>query len=102
PGDLNVVSLVAILFQAFDIGRHEWKTLDLAEQADVAGRWIETKFDAPERFRHHPVVAPVVVECPHPQPLRANEFDVDVGDAAPFSFGEPFGFGEQYAVLPDH
>ena len=69
PGDLDVVGLIAILLQPLRIGRHERKTLDLPPQPDVAGRWVEPELDAPERLRQRPVVTPVVVERPHPQPF---------------------------------
>ena len=69
PGDLDVVGLIAILLQPLRIGRDERKTLNLAPQPDVAGRWVEPELDAPERLRQRPVVAPVVVERPHPQPF---------------------------------
>ena len=69
PGDLDVVGLVAILLQALRIGRHEREPLDLAPQSDVAGRWVEPELNAPERLRQRPVVTPVIVECPHPQPF---------------------------------
>ena len=79
PGDLNVVGLVAVLLQPVGIGRHERKPLDLAPQSDVAGRWIQSKLDSPERLRQRPVVTAVVVERSHPQSFGAKQLGVDVG-----------------------
>jgi hypothetical protein len=69
PGNLDVVGLIAILLQPLRIGLNERKTLNIAQQSDVTRRWIQLKLDAPERLRQRPVVTPVIVECPHPQPF---------------------------------
>ena len=41
------------------------------------------------------VVRPVVVERAHPQPLLAQQLEVDVGDRAPRALREALGLGEQ-------
>ena len=48
------------------------------------------------------MMAPVVVEGAHPQPLGAQQVEVDVGDRASFPAREAFRFGKQAAVLVDH
>ena len=80
PGDLDVVGLVAILLQPCGIRGHEREALDLAAQSDVSARRVELELDAPERVCVDVVVHPVVVERAHPQPLRAQQLGVDVGD----------------------
>ena len=44
----------------------------------------------------------VVVERPHPQPLRPQQVEVDVGHRALLLGREPLGLGQQPAVLVDH
>ena len=99
---LDVVGLVAILFQPCGIRRDEREPLDLAAQTDVAGGRVELELDAPERLRVDAVVRPVVVERAHPQPLGAQQLEIDVGDRAPRALGEALGAGQLDAVLPDH
>ena len=100
---LDVVGLVAVLFQPFGIRRHEREALDVAPQADVARRWVELR--TPMRRNdsaRDPMVFAVVVERAHPQPLRAQQFEVDVGDRAPLPLREALRLHQTHAVLPDH
>ena len=81
-GDLDVVGLVAVLLQPGRIRRHEREPLDLTAQPDVTARRVEPEFDPPEGLRGDPVVAAVVVESAHPQPLLPQQLEVDVGDGS--------------------
>ena len=102
PRYLNVVALVAILFQTGHIRGYERKPLDNAPQPDVAGRWVDVKLHAAERLRGPGVMTAIVVERPHPQSLGSQQTEVDVGHRPPRPVGEPFALGEQPPVLPDH
>ena len=101
-GHLNVVGLVAVQLQSGRIAGHERKPLHLAPQSDVASRRVELELDAPEGLQRSAVVAAVVVEGPHPQPLGAQQAQVDVGDRPPVARREPLGLRQQNAVLVDH
>ncbi len=101
-GDLDVVALEAILFQPLRVGGYEGEPLDLTPQPDVAARRVKPELDAPERLRRRPVVAPVVVERAHPEPFRAKQFEVDVGDAAPLPHRKALGHGQQDTVFEHH
>ena len=101
-GDLDVVTLVAVLLQPDGVVGHEREPLHLAAQADVPGGWAEPETDAPERVQAALVVPAVVVEGTHPQPLGAQEVEVDVGYRTPGALGETLRLGEQPAVLVDH
>ncbi len=72
PGDLNAVRLVAVVLQPIRVGGHEREPFDDAAQPDVAGRRLQSKVDPPHRFCRRAVVAPIVVEGAHPQPLGAK------------------------------
>ena len=101
-GDLDVVGLEAVLLEAGGVGRHEREALDVAPEPEVAGRRVEGELDGAERRRGRPcVVAPVVVERPHPQALGAQQAQVDVGDGVALAGREPLGLGQQRAVLVD-
>ena len=104
PGDLDVVGLVAVQRQPLDVVGHEREPVDLAAQADVAGRagrasnsTVAEVVGSRSRRR-----APVVVEGALPQPLLADPVEVDVDDRAARPVGEPLGLAEQVAALVDH
>ncbi len=100
PGNLDVVALVAIPFQAKRIARHEREPFHLALQADVPPtRWVELETDAAERLQPILMVPAIVVEGAHPEPLGAQQVQIDVGDRSPLALRESFGFGQQAAIF---
>ena len=101
-GDLDVVALVAVLLEPCGVVGHERESLDLTAQPDVPARRVEPETDAAKRVQSRPVVAAVVVEGAHPQPLGAQQVQIDVGHRVPLPFREPLRGGQQPAVLVDH
>ncbi len=101
-GDLDVVGLVAVMFQPGRIRRHEREPLDLTAQPDVTRRRVEPEFHPPEGLRGDPMVDGVVVEGAHPQPLRTQQLEVHVGDRGALALGETLRGGQAHAVLPHH
>ncbi len=102
PGDLDVVGLVAVEGEPLGVVGHERVAVDVAAQADVAGRRVERHLDGAE-LRHPAVVrAAVVVEGALPLPLLADLQQVDVGHGAARPVGEPLGLREQLPQLVDH
>ena len=102
PADLDAVGLVAVLLQPRRVRRHEREPRDVAAQSDVARRRVQPEVDPAEHVGPVGVVASVVVERPHPQALRPQQVQVDVGHRAAWALREPLRLGEQDAVLPDH
>ena len=102
PGNLDVVTLVTVLFQPRRVTGNERETLDLTSQTDISARRSEPEPNAAERFQLCLVMATVVVECSHPQPLGTKQIQVDIGDTAAIACGEPLGLREQPTVLVDH
>ena len=100
--DLDAVALVAVLLEPRRVGRHEGEPLQLAPEPEVTAGRVEPERDGPEAVGALGEGAAVVVEGPHPQPLGAQQVEVDVGDRVPRAPREPLGVGEQGAVLPDH
>ena len=102
PRDLDVVGLEAVQGQPLGIVGHEREAVDLAAQADVAGRGLEVELDGPEGLDPIRVSAAIVVEGALPEPFLAESVEVDVGHAALRGLGKALGLGEQVAALVDH
>ena len=101
PGDLDVVSLVAIEREALGIGGHKGKALDLAQKPDICARRVEPERDGAERIRRGLMPATIVVEGTHARPLLAQEVQIDVGEGDLHPGRKPLRLGEEHAVLED-
>ena len=100
--DLDVVGLEAVLGKARRVGGHEREALDRPAQPDVLGRRREPEPDLPKAPQPGRVMTAVVVERAHPQPLRAQQVEIDIGHRPALALREALRLGEQHAVLPDH
>ncbi len=102
-GDLDVVTLVAILLQTGGIGRHEGKALHPAQQAEIRlARRVEAEADAAEPIGAGGMSAAVVVERAHPHAFLTQQIEVDVGQHLLRIGREALGLGQGIAVLEDH
>ena len=102
-GDLDAVALVAVLLQPRRVGGHEREPLD-ARGAARGRRSGGSSRNPTVRNAIGPlgVGAPVVVEGAHPQPLGAQQVEVDVGDASAAGPSGTARCRRAAAVLPDH
>ena len=105
PGHLDVVGLVAVLGEPGLVVGDEREAVDLAAQADVAGRRVELERDDPEGLAAglaDALDATVVVEAALADPLLPQPVEVDVDDRGLRSAGEALALAEQVAHLVDH
>src|ERR1700709_228632 len=82
-GNLNVVTLVAILLQPGRISRYEWKPFDNAVQSKILFRRIKAKLYGAESTRGRCMGTAVIVESPHPNALLTEKIQIDIrGDVS--------------------
>ena len=90
PGDLDVVGLVAVEREPLGVVGHEREAVDLAAQADVAGRRLErrTRRSGTRSVARRRSVRRLSSKRALPQPLLAEPVEVDVDDGAPRPSGK--------------